>query len=175
MPSPDQVMSPAIDPTVPSWQQLPIVWLIIAIPTSSVLVGFTLLWLAISSNDGLVFDDYHQQGKEINRVLQRDAMASNLGIGAKIELLPGSDRLELFLSHRETIKLPEVLSLRFLHPTRAGEDVHLNLHKNGTSKYLGDFPQLSAGKWIVQLETSDWRINGFALMPGSNLIRLEAQ
>jgi len=134
-----------------------------------------MLWLAIDSNDGLVFDDYHQQGKEINRVLARDAMASRLGIGAKIELLPESRMLKLSLTYQQAFNLPDILSLRFLHPTRAGEDVHLSLQRIGTTEYLGDFPRLNAGKWIVQLETSEWRINGFALMPGSNLIRLEAQ
>ena len=134
-----------------------------------------MLWLAISSNDGLVFDDYHQQGKEINRVLERDAMASSLDLAAGIKLLPVSHSLELSLSHRESINLPDTLLLRFLHPTRAGEDVHLTLQRNGASKYHGTFPRLSAGRWIVQLETGDWRINGFAQMPGNNLIRLEAQ
>jgi hypothetical protein len=167
-------MNQISDATLPSWRQVPIVWMIIAIPLSSVLVGFLMLWLAISSDDGLVFDDYHQQGKEINRVLERDAMANRLGIAAIIELLPESDKLELVLSFEENFKLPDALSLRFLHPTRAGEDVHLSLQKIGLSGYHGRFPQLSAGKWIVQLETNEWRINGFALIPGSNLIKLEA-
>lgn len=172
---PDQIVTQTVDSTLPSWRQVPIVWMLIAIPLSSVLVGFTMLWLAISSNDGLVFDDYHQQGKEINLVLARDAKASSLGLVAKIQLLPESHRLELALSHQKKINLPEILLLRFLHPTRAGEDVQLTLQRDGANEYLGAFPRLSAGKWIVQLETSEWRINGFAQMPGSNLIRLEAQ
>ena len=158
-----------------SWRQVPLVWMIIAIPLSSVLVGFLMLWLAINSDDGLVFDDYHKQGKEINRVLERDKMANRLGIGAEIELSPELNRLELSLSYQQAFNLPELLSLRFLHPTRAGEDVHLMLQRIATGRYLGDFPQLRSGKWIVQLETGEWRINGFAPIPGSNLIRLEAQ
>ena len=175
MGTPDRIMTQNTDKALPTWRQLPIVWMIIAIPLSSVVVGFTMLWLAIDSNDGLVFDDYHQQGKEINRVLERDSMARSLGIAAKIELLPESHKLELSLSHQELMNLPDILLLRFLHPTRAGEDIHLTLQRYGTSEYLGDFPRLSAANWIVQLETSEWRINGFARMPGSNLIRLEAQ
>ena len=134
-----------------------------------------MLWIAISSNDGLVFDDYHQQGKRINRVLERDATASDLGIGAIIELSPESNSLTLHLSYRRPLKLPDILSLRFLHPTRAGEDVYLLLRRTGADEYLGNFPRLSAGKWIVQLETGEWRINGFARLPGSNSIRLEAE
>jgi hypothetical protein len=149
--------------------------MMIAIPLSSVLVGFLMLWLAIVSDDGLVFDDYHQQGKEINRVLERDEMASRLGLSAKIELLPEAGSLELSLSYRQRINLPEVLSLRFLHPTRAGEDVRLSLKRIGPDKYLAKLPGLSVAKWIIQLETEDWRINGFALMPDNNLITLEAK
>lgn len=159
----------------PSWRQQPMVWMIIAIPLSSVLVGFLMLWLAIDSNDGLVFDDYHQQGKEINRVLERDAMASRLGLKAKIALLPESHRLELSLSYRNGLTLVDTLWLRFLHPTRAGEDIHMPVQRVGTRLYIGELPLLSSGKWIVQLETDEWRINGFAMIPGNNLIRLEAQ
>ena len=46
------------------WQREPMVWMLIAIPASSVLVGMVMLWLAIASYDGLVVDDYHQQGKK---------------------------------------------------------------------------------------------------------------
>ena len=134
-----------------------------------------MLWLAINSNDGLVFDDYHQQGKRINRVLERDAIASRLGIGAIIELSPELNNLSLSLSYQKALKLPDTLSLRFLHPTRAGEDVYLSLRRTGADKYIGNFPRLSAGKWIVQLETGEWRINGLARLPGSNSIRLEAE
>ncbi len=168
-------MTPKIDAEIPSWRQVPLVWMIIAIPLTSVIVGFIMLGLAISSNDGLVFDDYEQKGKEINRVLERDAMANSLGLAAIIELFPESQRLQLSLTHRQTMRFPDSLILRFLHPTRAGEDVYLNLRRSGPSEYLGDLPRLGAGKWIVQLETSEWRINGFAQMPGNNLIRLEAQ
>ena len=160
---------------LPSWRQVPVVWMIIAIPLSSVLVGFIMLWLAIVSNDGLVFDDYHQQGKEINRVLKRDALASRLGMAAKIELIPESNRLTLSLSNSKPLISPDILSLRFLHPTRAGEDIHLSLHRIGKGEYSGAFPELSAGNWIVQLETDEWRINGFARVPGGNSISLEAQ
>ncbi len=146
--------------------------MIIAIPLSSVLVGFLMLWLAINSNDGLVFDDYHQQGKEINRVLERDARANSLGLGAIIVLSRESHKLELSLSYRKALRLPDILSLRFLHPTRAGEDVHLLLQRVSNSDYIGKYPRLSTGKWIVQLETENWRINGLTLLPGSNLIKL---
>ena len=160
---------------ISSWRQEPIVWMIIMIPLSSVLVGFIMLWFAIDTDDGLVFDDYHQQGKEINRVLERDAMASSLGVKAQIALLPDSHRLELSLSYRNASTLPDLLSLRFLHPTRAGEDIYVPLQRSGNNEYIGEFPRLSSAKWIVQLETDAWRINGLARIPGSNLIRLEAR
>ena len=54
----------------------------------------------------------------------------------------------------------------------AGEDVHLLLQRIGTSEYIGEYPRLSTGKWVIQLETENWRSNGLTLIPGSNLIKL---
>ena len=58
----------------------PFVWLLIAFPATAVVVGFTLLGLAIYSDDGMVEDDYYRKGKEINRVLARDQAAAKHGL-----------------------------------------------------------------------------------------------
>ena len=62
------------------WYREPFVWLLIAFPATAVIVGFTLLGLAIYSDDGMVEDDYYRKGKEINRVLARDQAAAKHGL-----------------------------------------------------------------------------------------------
>jgi len=57
------------DPGLISWRQVPIIWMLVAIPPSSVVVGMIMLWFAIDSYDGLVVEDYHKQSKQINRRL----------------------------------------------------------------------------------------------------------
>jgi hypothetical protein len=138
-------------------------------------VGMIMLWFAIDSYDGLVVDDYHKQSKQINRSLARDSVAANHGIGAELELMPQSGILTVRLSLQESLPLPDTLSLRFVHRTRAGEDILLNLQKSGKLKYTAPLPALTPSNWRVQLETSEWRISGLAPIPGNNLIKLSAQ
>jgi hypothetical protein len=149
--------------------------MLVAIPLSSVVVGMIMLWFAIDSYDGLVVDDYHQQSKQINRILARDTVAANHGIGAELELIPQSGILTVRLSLRKSIPLADTLLLRFVHRARAGEDILVYLQKTGNLKYSAPLPTLSPSNWRVQLETSDWRISGLAPVPGRNLFRLSAQ
>ena len=158
-----------------SWRRNPIVWMIIAIPLSSVLVGFVMLWFAITSYDGLVVDDYSQHGKEINLTLARDSFAVSHGIQARLELLPQSGILRLQLSLTKQLPLADTLPLNFIHRTRAGEDISITLQKTANGDYIAPLPVLKPANWIVQLETSEWRITGQAPVPGSKIINLGAQ
>jgi hypothetical protein len=158
-----------------SWHRVPIVWMLIAIPLSSVLVGMVMLWFAITSYDGLVVDDYHQQGKEINRTLARNTTALEYGIRAELEFLPKSGILKLRLSSARQLPEANTLPLSFVHRTRAGEDISITLQKSANGEYIAPLPLLKASNWIVQLETSEWRITGQAPMPGSTLIKMAAQ
>lgn len=158
-----------------SWQQVPIVWMLVAIPLSSVVVGMIMLWFAINSYDGLVVDDYHHHSKQINRTLARDTVAANHGIGAELELKPQSGILTVRLSLRESLPLADSLSLRFVHRTRAGEDILVNLQRSGKLNYTAPLPALAPSNWKVQLGSSEWRISGLAPIPGNNLIKLRAQ
>ena len=46
-------------------------------PAVAVVCGAVMLWLAITSYDGLVSDDYYKEGLAINQVLRRDKRAAN--------------------------------------------------------------------------------------------------
>jgi hypothetical protein len=158
-----------------SWHQVPMVWMIIAIPLSSVLVGMVMLWFAIDSADGLVVDDYNQQGKEINRTLARNKFAVTHGINAELRLLPQSGILTVRMSLQEPLALADTLSLRIVHRTRAGKDIEVKLQKSGELEYIAPLPQLEPSNWIVLIETSEWRIGGLLPIPGSELVNLGAQ
>jgi len=51
------------------WKKEPFVWMIIAIPSSAIIMGVVIITLAIQSWSGLVVDDYYRKGKQINLVL----------------------------------------------------------------------------------------------------------
>jgi hypothetical protein len=141
------------------------VWLLIALPLTAVVAGFTTLWLAIQSDDGLVADDYYKRGKEINRELSRDRAAAELGLVAKLEINTATRRLAVKLSARANTVLPEQIELKFLHATRAGLDRTLILPRQNSALYETPIPNLPPGRWHLQLAAQDWRLTGSIVTP----------
>ena len=71
-------------------------WLLISLPASAVVAGFITLWLAATTNNSLVVDDYYKEGKAINLQLARDRVASQMGLSGTRRRAPdGSPLLEL--------------------------------------------------------------------------------
>ena len=148
------------------WNREPFVWLLIAFPATAVVVGFTLLGLAIYSDDGMVEDDYYRKGKEINRVLARDQAAAKHGLESTLAFDSAKQELQVQLTARQDVKLPEQIELRFLHATRAGLDRNMLLPRRVDGVYRAPLPQLAPGHWNVQLAAQDWRLTGSLFVPG---------
>jgi len=69
--------------------------ILILIPAVSVVMGGIMLWLAISSFDGMVDDDYYQRGLQINQDLNRDSVALKAGIKGRLTTDLTSTQLHL--------------------------------------------------------------------------------
>jgi hypothetical protein len=146
------------------WYLHPWVWLLIALPATAVIAGIVSLYLAISTSDGLVVDDYYARGKAINRDLARDRAALAHRLEARLEVDGGGDRVALALTAKDYV-LPRQLHLAFLHPTRQGFDQQLWLDRVSEGHYSGRMGRLRHGKWYVQLEADDWRLFGSLWIP----------
>jgi hypothetical protein len=145
------------------WYKEPWPWLLAIMPTTAVIAGSFTLWFAITSNDGLVVDDYYKEGKAINKTIERDRLAQSLGISAR--LIPQGTVLHMQLSgHLQTS--PGKLTLKILHPTRSGDDHSVILAWDGSS-YTGILPHLASSHYRAQLtpEFGNWRLTG-ELLPG---------
>ena len=154
------------------WHQFPLVWMLILIPFSSVIMGIVLITLAIRSNDGLVADDYYQKGKEINQVLDRDQYAKTQGIVADVAMDHHQATLSAQLSSNPAsaeeraiaVVMPSKIAVHFYHPTRAGRDrmvvlKRINPSNSSNPEYQGPLPGLDGHRWIIQIETEQWRIS----------------
>ncbi len=157
------------------WFRVPTVWLLIAIPLSSVVAGLVMLGLSLTTFDGLVVDDYYKRGKEINRILARDRLASELGITADVAFRSDTHRVYVALTSDDARRLPASITLRLLHPTRGGQDHTLELERDATTTYSGSLPELSHAQWIVQLGTADWRLSGALDWPTQRSVSLRFQ
>jgi hypothetical protein len=136
------------------------VWMLIAIPMTAVLLGITMIILAVTTWDGLVIDDYYTYGKEINRVLVRDRYAAERGIHGRLNWAVEDGRLDLAISSSQPLPPASEITLDFLHPTRSGMDERVSLARGPEGRYHGvTTARLPEGDWIIQLGTDTWRLN----------------
>ena len=153
------------------WYKQPWPWIIISLPATSVVVGMTLLYFAITSADGLVVDDYYRQGRAIDQTMARSLLAGDLGLVADVSLR--SDRVAVRLSANNEADLPEGVIVTIIHPTRAGMDQVLRL--SGTEGvYSGPLAPINIGYWRLQIEddSRSWRLNGAVTLPAETEKRI---
>lgn len=139
-------------------------WFLIAFPATAVIAGFITLWIAISTWDGLVVDDYYQEGKAIEKTIARSVRAGELGLAAQLKIR--SDGISVALSAADGVPLPPTLVVTIAHPTRGGQDQNLLL-KRENGVFSGALEPLAAGRWLIQLEDESrtWRLNGTTYLP----------
>jgi hypothetical protein len=132
-------------------------WLLMAGPAIVVVAGLVTAWLAWTTDDGVVADDYYKRGLVINRQFERLARGEALGLGAVLEIAPdGAMRLRLSgFAEREA---PATVRARLTNATRAGEDRVATLERGGDGIYAGRVPPPPRGRWLVSVETDAWRL-----------------
>ena len=151
-------------------------WFLISIPFVSITLGGVMLYLALQTNNSMVVDDYYKQGKAINVRIERDRVASLLGIVASVQ--PSSEGLVVQMrlippEIPESLKpvasaaanqfhWPETLELRWIHITQAERDGKANLIAIGGNRYIAQDASLPAqGKYRVHIQApndASWRL-----------------
>ena len=150
-------MQATMEPT--PWYRQAWPWLLMLMPALAVVGGAITLWLAITSDNPMVVDDYYREGKAINRQLERDAAAARLGLAGELARL-GDKGVELRL-RSEGAALPPFVTVRLVHATRAELDRTVTLASTGTGIYRNPEAELPAsGHWHVLIEDPDrgWRL-----------------
>ncbi len=153
------------------WYKEPMVWLVIAIPLSSVIYGTFFLIVSITSFDGMVVDDYYKVGKQINRELKRDKAAAAHGLTAQISV--NSGQVAVFIAANENYTPPPVLEIDFIYSTRAGQDKAVFVEQSQTGIYKGTVPELEVGRWNVQIASDDWRLMGSMRAPEEHTVLIK--
>ncbi len=59
-------------------------WLLMSMPAAAIVGGAVTFWLAATSNNALVVDDYYREGKAINLALARDRSAAQMGLAGEL-------------------------------------------------------------------------------------------
>lgn len=142
------------------WYKEPWPWILMAGPGLVIIAGAITIWLAVTSFDGMVEDDYYKQGLAVNQRIHRDQLAQELGLRA--EVLRSGPMIRVFLSSQKAAALPAQLTLRLSHPTRGGMDQSIVLTNEGQGFYSGTLGVEVSGRWHVFLEDQEltWRLLG---------------
>ena len=141
------------------WYKHKLVWMLIAPPAVAIVAGIFTIWLAVTTEDGLVVDDYYKEGKAINRSLKRDRLASELGLSAQLNIEETGDILRINLDKGLLTRYPEKLTLHFQHATRSELDQLMQLAPAPDGLYIGYLSvPIIAGIWHISLATDEWRL-----------------
>ncbi len=143
------------------WYKEPWPWILMTGPLIVIVAGIATAWLAVVSSDGLVTDDYYKQGLAVNQRLHRDHTAGELGL--KGDLMVSGKALRLMLSSAsEQQKLPDVLTVRIMHPTRSGQDQLVEMRMEAAGFYGGQLVDSLSGRWLITIEDPEgnWRLHG---------------
>lgn len=154
------------------WYREPFVWMVILIPATAVVMGAVMITLAVSSQDGLVVDDYYRRGLEINKVIERDEAAAAYRLEADLVLDASTGVVRATLVGSDAFVRPSMLRLALMHPTRSGLDQELFLKRLDIGTYQDDLRGLPPGHWHVQIEADDWRLTGRIRVPNEQRVLL---
>lgn len=155
-------MSENLQPQKP-WYRHPMVWLVLAIPMSSVIAGIYFFILATSSANDVVVDNYYKDGLAINQSFAQDNQAKALQISAYLSV---NDKQQL-IARVLNSKVPYVEFVLSHHSDRdfdlKGAMVLAHSQDDG-GVYRFDLPNKLKGRWFVQLtaqedvEQTPWRL-----------------
>lgn len=158
-------MRPQREDTLPWYKQFwP--WFIIALPASAVIAGLTTVWIAMQSDDSLVYksDDGINVVTERNLAAERTANAS--GLTAEVMINAETGAVTTSLTAISGLPETSVVRLELLHPTRQHLDLEAELvraipNAAGQPTWAGHFVKPPAGRYYIVLSSGDnWRLSG---------------
>lgn len=156
-------------PTEKVWYKQFWPWFLIFVPACSMVLSFTMIKLAVDTEDSLVIDDYYKEGKGINLQITKlqEAKAKNI----QTQLFVNQSNIELeFISGLP--KSGEALQLFFQHATLETKDFSVMLLKDANNVYRAQVDHPIDGKWKISLLPIDeqWKISQSISFPRSDKI-----
>lgn len=134
-------------------------WLILAPLIAAVLYTPVFIYFAITTNDGLVKDNYYKVARGINLNTGPEEQARALGINGELRIDDATGSVQLTLNGNTT--LPEFLDLTIVHPTSQNYDQNLKLRKlSGSNIFSGALQRHLNGKRYLLLAPEDksWQL-----------------
>jgi hypothetical protein len=153
-------------------------WLLMLGPALVIIAGVHTTWLAFSTNNALVVDDYYKQGKAINQDLRRDRAAAALGL--RIEMRYDAARSvlagRLESQSKQSAGAGSAIRVRLVHPTLPAKDLLLDARTTADGSFEVALPMLEQARWQVMAESAEgWRLTGVWQWPRERTVLLTPQ
>src|SRR5210317_2625682 len=148
------------------WYHQKWLWFVLAPLIAVVIYASIFMYIAITTSDGIVKDDYYKIARGTNVDLSRVSAASDRGI--KGELLVDSLTGDLRLALSSNVAMPNELTLDLVHPSHQKYDQTITLRSvNGQGVYLGSLQANLEGKRYLMLsdKSGEWLIKADLLPP----------
>jgi uncharacterized protein len=165
------MMSQTLSPARP-WYRHRWPWALMVVPVAAVMVGFTMLGIAMRYPDDVVVDTYYKDGKYINLVIALDEEASRRGLKASLSRNPHSESTQIHLN----ADTDDMLHLFAFHVTDSSEDREFLLVPGAGDSYVSADPALTAilesrGVWYLELrgDSNEWRLRRRVQTPVTEL------
>jgi hypothetical protein len=140
-------------------------WILMSGPFAVVVASLISGWIALSTADGLVEENYYKKGLAVGATIAASEKAQSMGIVASLRLT--SQKIDISLKASDaSFSQPQAVLVTLSHPTRAGLDQTVQLPL-ADGRYQGAFRLPSAGHWLVTLEdgSKTWRLLGNVELP----------
>lgn len=141
------------DVSRPWWRQ-PWPWALIALPGVMVVIGFTLLAVAMHDSDSLVTRNPYERGLQVGATLQQAQRARAMGLRAEVSLHTGLLSVRLQPAPSDAL-----LHLQLHHPLRRNGDLDLVLQRTAPGLYQAT-AVLDPVVYEAQLRGADWSLAG---------------
>jgi hypothetical protein len=161
-------------PATSPWHRSLWPWALMAGPAFVIVGGAYATWLAASTSDGLVADDYYKRGIAINRTLARNEYSARIGLSAVVRIDATGDVRVMLARTGGDAEWPPQVRVRLAHPTRAGQDRSASLSRRSGATYAGHVEPPGVGRRFVIVETDQWRLSGVATLGTATEVRLAA-
>ena len=153
--------------SIKPWYREPWPWLLMLGPFVVVVAAIYTAWLAVSTSDGLVAEDYYKQGLSVNKTIASSEQAQKLGLAVALRVTEDGFVMRLTARDR-SFTPPATLVVTLSHPTRAGLD-QSQVFKRVGETYSGKLRLPSSGHWLVLVEDEpkSWRLMGNVVLPAA--------
>jgi len=170
-----------IQDTIP-WFKQPLVWMLIAIPFSAIVMGVIIIYLAVTTDDGLVAEDYYKKGLTINRQIAKEVAATDFRLQVVIDVDVDTGYIQAKFDKGQMSDYPSQLQLALRHASKEQNDVFVILQKGIGNNYVGSIADgVQHGVWHIELSnladetTTPWRLTRRVRLEGTATITIPAE